>query len=68
MKEAINGLLRALSLEAFKLAGKGRLGMKPLSIVPFVSGKLKSNSYVVRDNELFCVVIDPGEESTELTM
>lgn len=40
--------------------------MKPLSIVPFVSGKLQSNSYVVSDEESFCVVIDPGEESTEL--
>lgn len=40
--------------------------MKPLSIIPFVSGKLKSNSYVVTDDESFCVVIDPGEEPTEL--
>lgn len=40
--------------------------MKPLSIVPFVSGKLKSNSYVVTDDESFCVVIDPGQETAEL--
>ena len=40
--------------------------MKPLIIVPFICGQLKSNSYVVTDEESFCVVIDPGEESTEL--
>lgn len=40
--------------------------MKPLSIVPFRSGILKSNSYVVTDDESFCVVIDPGQEPAEL--
>ena len=39
--------------------------MKPLIIKKFTTGRLRSNTYVIKDGESFCIVIDPGEHPEE---
>jgi len=40
--------------------------MKPLNIKRFRLGDLNTNSYVVTDDETFCIIIDPGENPFEI--
>ncbi len=40
--------------------------MKPINIQQFTLGNLKTNSYVITDDESFCIIIDPGENPHEL--
>ncbi|WP_223593789.1 MBL fold metallo-hydrolase [Neobacillus bataviensis] len=40
--------------------------MKSLKIQPFTLGNLQTNSYVISDEDSFCIIIDPGENPFEL--
>jgi hydroxyacylglutathione hydrolase len=40
--------------------------MKPIKIMQFTSGELKTNSYIITDKDSFCIIIDPGENPDQL--
>jgi hydroxyacylglutathione hydrolase len=44
----------------------GSLLVVTAKIKSFTSGKLKSNSYIITDDDTYCIIIDPGEKPQEL--